>query len=122
MAHTTRYGNTYTDKEWAEMQDYFKAEKAKDDTINTKLSGLEKFLRRQLKEEGLNKKQEDVVVRLFRHGNYKEANIQFSSPERQDKLNNLWKRWNVAMDTLYNDAMKMETNLETKRLEIMETN
>jgi hypothetical protein len=120
MAHTTKYGNRYTDKEWAEMQAYFKAEKEKDDMISAKMNGLEKYLRRQLKEEGLSKRQEDTVTRLFRYGDYEEANIQFSSERRKAKLDGLWSRWNIAMSKLYDNAMQAEDDLEIKRLAIME--
>lgn len=86
MTHTTKYGNTYTDQEWAEMQAYFREEKANDEAISAKMLGLEKFLRRQLREEGLDQKQEDTVARLFRYGNYEEANTQFTSKGRQATL------------------------------------
>lgn len=120
MSHTTKYGNTYTDEEWAETQKYFKQEKANDDIISAKMNGLEKYLRRQLKEEGLDQKQSDIVVRLFRYGNYVEANIQFTSQKRQTKLDNLWQRWDVAITKVYSEAMNLTDELEIKRLNIME--
>ncbi len=122
MAHTTKYGNAYTDQEWAEMQAYFKAEKANDDKISTTMSGLEKYLRRQLREEGLGEKAENYVVRLFRYGDYPEAkvNLQFSSESRKTKLDDLWRRWDVAMSKVYSEAMADAGNLEVKRLNIME--
>lgn len=122
MSHITKYGNTYTDEEWTEMQDYFKQEKANDDIISAKMAGLEKYLRRQLKEDiGLTtKKQINTVVRLFRYDDYKEANIKFTSPERKAKLDNLQQRWDVAMSKVYSDAMNLADELEIKRLNIME--
>lgn len=120
MSHTTKYGNTYTDEEWQEMQEYFAQEKANDDIISAKMTGLEKYLRRQLIQEGLTKQQINTVVRLFRYGNYKEANIQFTSQSRQDKLDNLWERWGVAMGKVYNEAQNLLSDLEIKRLNIME--
>lgn len=120
MSHTTKWGNTYTDQEWQEMQEYFAQEKINDDIISAKMTGLEKYLRRQLKREGLDQKQSDTVVRLFRYGNYKEANIQFTGQKRQDKLDDLWQRWGVAMDKVYNEAQNLVDNLEIKRLNIME--
>ncbi len=118
--HVTKYGNTYTDQEWTEMQAYFKQEKANDDVISAKMAGLEKYLRHQLKEEGLSPKQSDTIVRLFRHSSWEKANIQFTSQERQAKLDNLWQRWGIAMDKVYNEAQNLVGNLEIKRLNIME--
>ncbi|MCK5611481.1 hypothetical protein KAR91_56950 [Candidatus Pacearchaeota archaeon] len=122
MSHTTKYGNTYTDKEWTEMQDYYAQEKDNDDVISKKMLGLEKYLRRQLRENvGITTKQQaNTVVRLFRYGEWEEANIQFSSQERQDKLNNLWQRWSTAMDKVSNEAQNLADDLEISRLKIME--
>lgn len=102
MAHTTRYGNTYTDEEWKEVQENFKQEQVKDEAILIKIDGMEKYLRRQLKEEKLNQKQINIVAGLFVNHSWEEANIQCTSQERQAKLEDLWKRWNIATDNLYN--------------------
>ena len=112
MPHTTKYGNTYTDQEWREMQEYFAQERANDKAISSKINGMGKYLRRQLAEEGLNSQQIDTVVRLFRYGEYGDANIQFTSKSRQEKLDDLWDRWNVAMGKVYNEAMNLADGLE----------
>lgn len=103
MSHTTRYGNTYTDEEWTEMQEYFKEQKSEENKETAKLDGITKYLKRQLKNEGLDRKQIKVVANLFRHFTYDEANIQWTSQDRKDKIDNLWQRWNIATENLYND-------------------
>lgn len=120
MAHTTRYGNRYTDEEWAETQAYFKQEKLNDDAISAKIIGVEKFLRRMLSEEGLNDEQAQTVVGLFRNDNYETANIQWTKESRKATIDNLWSRWNEAMSKIYNEAMNLEDALEVKKLAITE--
>lgn len=120
MSHTTRHGNKYSDQEWADMQAYFKAEEVREEKVSAKKAGLTKHLRSQLKGEGLNQKQADYVVRLFRYGNWIEANVQFSSEGRKIKLNDLWRRWDVAMDKLYKEDLDLQDQSENIRLKIME--
>lgn len=121
MTHTTKYGNTYTDKEWAEMQAYFKQEKENDQAIGAKIAGLENYLKRVLREEGLDARQIQVVVSLFKRFDWEEANIKFTSQSRQAKLNDLWLRWNAAMDKVYDEAISQGDKLENVRLKIMES-
>lgn len=120
MAHTTRYGNTYTDQEWTDMQAYYKQEKANDAAISAKIAGLEKYLYRMLSDEGLNSEQIQTVVNLFRNEGYETANIQWTKASRKATIDNLWKRWNTAMSKVYKETMSLEDDLETKRLAIME--
>ena len=120
MMHTTKYGNKYTDQEWVEMQAYFKQEKANDEKISAQIEGLTKDLKLQLQEEGLGIEQVKTVVNLFRNASWVDANIQFTSQKRQDNLNDLWQRWDIAMSELYTEAMSQEGDLESMRLNIME--
>jgi hypothetical protein len=120
MTHTTKYGNTYTDQEWAEMKAYFKQQKANDDAIGAKIRGLEKFLRRMLVKEGLNGDQVQVVVNLFKNESYEEANIQWTSQGRKTIIDDLYSRWDKAMARLFEEAKNLENDLADKKTSIME--
>ena len=102
------------------MKAYFKQEKANDEKISGQLEGLTKDLRRQLQEEGLGIEQVETVTNLFKSGGWIEANVQFTSKKRQDKLNDLWRRWDAAMSKLYTEAWSQEDDLQSMLLSIME--
>ena len=100
MGHITRYGNYYTDQEWRETQEEFARVAAEEKKITDQISGMENYLARQLNELGLDQNQVRQVVRLFKYGEFGEANVKFSSPERQKKIASLWTSWNTAMNKL----------------------
>lgn len=100
MSHTTAYGNTYSNEVWEEIQARYAEEAARDKLVTDVIDKMENYLRRQLKEMGLNQNQIRQVARLFKYGEFEEANIEFSSAGRQEKINDLWSRWNVAMNKL----------------------
>jgi hypothetical protein len=102
------------------LQDYFKKEKDNDDAIGAKIQGMEKYLRRMLAKEGLNDKQVQVVVSLFKNDGYETANIQWTKASRKVAIDNLWQRWNDAMAKLYKEAMAIQDELETEKCSIME--
>jgi hypothetical protein len=98
--HTTKYGNTYTDEVWKEMQAGYKAEEERDNQIQAKIDGMIKYLKRQCKEFGLSESQASTIAYLFETGNFIEANIKFSSKKNEDFVNDLWQRWNAAMNKI----------------------
>ena len=100
MSHTTQYGNTYTDEDWKEMKEEYARVDAEEKVITDKIDKMVNYLVRQLSELELNQNQVRQVVRLFKNDEFAEANIQFSSPERQQKITGLWNRWNTAMNKL----------------------
>jgi hypothetical protein len=100
MAHITKYGNTYTDQEWAEMQAGFKAQEEADNAIEAKIDGMIKYLIRQCIKFGFSEEQAQTIARLFRTAEYLEAEIQFSSPERQAFVEDMWARFDKAMSKL----------------------
>ena len=100
QGHITKYGNYYTSEEWTETQAEFARQAAEEKKITDKIEGMEKYLRRQLKEEGLNQSQVNQVVSLFVNDRFADANIKFTSVSRQTKISDLWSRWNTAMNKL----------------------
>jgi hypothetical protein len=98
MAHTTKYGNRYSTKEWADIQTNFAQEEKETEDFFAKLEGMEKYLRRQLSEMGLSQNQINTLTSLFRDGSFWNANIKFSSEDREIKVNDLWNRWNTALN------------------------
>lgn len=100
MAHTTAYGNTYSDEVWKEIKAGYAEEAARDKLVTEVIDKMENYLRRQLKEEGLNQSQANQVVGLFVNDRFTDADIKFTSTSRQEKINNLWERWNTAMNKL----------------------
>ncbi len=100
MTHTTAYGNTYSDEDWKEIKAGYAEEAARDKLVTDVIDKMENYLRRQLKEEGLNQSQINQVVSLFANDRFENANIKFTSVSRQTKVNNLWARWNIAMNKL----------------------
>lgn len=100
MAHTTAYGNTYSDEDWEDIKAGYAEEATRDKLVTDVIDKMENYLRRQLKEEGLNQNQTNQVVRLFVNDQFTDTNIRFTSASRQEKINNLWERWNVAMSNL----------------------
>lgn len=100
MAHTTKYGNKYSNQEWQEMQAGFKAQDEADDAIEAKVDGMIKYLVRQCVEFSFSDEQAQTIARLFRTAKFLEANVQFSSPERQTFVENMWTRFDNAMSKL----------------------
>ena len=79
MEHTTRYGNTYSNREWSEMQAGFKAQENKDNEIEAKIDKMINYLVRQCVEFGFSEGQAQTIANLFRTGQFLDANIKFSS-------------------------------------------
>ncbi len=100
MSHTTAYRNTYSDEVWEDIKAGYAEEAARDKLVTNVIDKMENYLRRQLKEEGLNKGQINQVVSLFVNDRFNDTNIKFTSTSRQEKINDLWSRWNVAMSKL----------------------
>jgi len=100
MTHTTKYGNQYTDQEWQGMQASFKVQEKVDNAIETKINGMIKFLVRQCVEFGFGDEQAQLIARLFRSGDWLEANIQFSSKENQIFVEDMWVRFDKVMSKL----------------------
>ena len=82
MAHTTRYGNTYSDLEWAEMQESF-AEEARRTSrfFELKDESIEKAA------SFLNKEFPDVPVATWKEAlnnewEFEPREIKFTSPEK----------------------------------------
>ncbi len=100
MSHTTAYGNTYSDEDWKEIKARYAEEAARDKLVTDVIDKMENYLRRQLKEEGLNQGQINQVVSLFVNDRFGDTDIKFTSTSRQEKINNLRSRWKVAMNKL----------------------
>lgn len=100
MTHTTAYGNTYSDEDWKEIKAGYAEEAARDKLVTDVIGKMKNYLRRQLKEEGLNQDQVNQVVSLFANDRFVNSNIKFTSAKRQAKINDLWTRWNTAMNKL----------------------
>lgn len=97
MSHTTKYGNKYSNQEWSQMQAGFKAQDEADDAIEAKVDGMIKYLVRQCVEFGLSDDVAQTIARLFRSGEWAEANIQFSSEKNQVFVDGMWTRFDKAM-------------------------
>ena len=97
MAHTTRYGNTYSNQEWSKMQAGFKVQENKDNEIETKIDGMINYLVRQCVEFGFSEGQANTIANLFRTGQFLDANIQFSSEENQVFVQDMYARFDKAM-------------------------
>lgn len=100
MAHTTKFGNTYSNREWSQMQTGFKAQQNKDNEIETKIDKMINYLVRQCKEFGFSEDQAQAIANLFRTGQFLDANIQFSSEANQIFVEDMYKRFDNAMSNL----------------------
>ncbi len=100
MAHTTKFGNTYSNQEWSEMQTGFKAEENKDSEIEAKIDKMINYLVRQCKEFGFSEGQAQTIADLFRTGQFLDANIQFSSKKNQVFVEDMYSRFDKAMSNL----------------------
>jgi len=98
--HTTKYGNRYTGQEWSEMKTQFKAQEEADHAIEVKIDSMIKYLIRQCLEFGFHETQAQTIARLFRSGEFIDANIQFSSKKNQAFVEAMWARFSKAMNQL----------------------
>ncbi len=100
MAHTTRYGNTYSNQEWLEMQAGFKAQENKDNETEATIDGMVNYLVRQCVEFGFSESQAQTIANLFRTGKFLDANIQFSSEANQIFVEDMYARFDKAMSRI----------------------
>ncbi len=97
MAHTTKFGNTYSNQEWSEMKAGFKAQESKDNEIEAKIDKMINYLVRQCVEFGFGESQAQMIAGLFRSGKFLDANIQFSSEANQIFVQDMYARFDKAM-------------------------
>ncbi len=83
MAHITRFGNTYSDREWKEMQENFdrEAEEARD--YLDKRDAMLRHSARMLEDIGVDGNTFGIATRIAGYGL---DGIQFSSQEKQEAV------------------------------------
>lgn len=100
MVHTTKYGNQYSSQEWTEMQVGFKAQQEADEAIEAKIDGMVRYLIGQCVKFGFSEDQAQTIAQLFRSAKYLEVEIQFSSKKNRVFVEDMWTRFDKAMNKL----------------------
>ncbi len=83
MAHTTKYGNTYSDREWKEMQENFDREVEEARDYSSKRDGIIGHAARMLEDIGATGNTFGIATRIADYGL---DGIQFSSADKQEAV------------------------------------
>lgn len=83
MTHTTKYGNTYSDREWKEMQENFDREVEEARDYLDKRDAILRHAAQMLKDIEVSKNSYGIACRIADHGT---EGIQFSSIEKQESV------------------------------------
>ena len=83
MTHTTKYGNTYSDREWKEMQENFDREVEEARDYLNKRDAILRHAAQMLEDAGASKNSFGIATRIADYGT---EGIQFSSIEKQESV------------------------------------